>query len=161
MSQIQRKTSLRDSYAKKCRERLAKGESLQKPKSERKAVSWAPELKPRPSKPEPKKAGLGKGKRMLLWDKYRARLKKLFFSWGITACELRLPDCKGFPEGFAHSKKRRFLVTEADWIEVALACNSCHDRVEASSHGVMARFIRRVIARRTARKKVKPESFFD
>lgn len=82
------------------------------------------------------------------WTRVRAELKKQFKEWGVTRCEI----CAGtFALSFAHSKKRRFIYSEDDWREVALLCQSCHDRVEHSGHQKMYETIKDVIFWRTMR----------
>lgn len=76
----------------------------------------------------------------------RAKLKKRFEAAGITRCEM----CNGsFALSFAHSKKRRFIYTDDDWEEVALLCQTCHDRIEHSGHDNMYNSVMEVIRNRT------------
>lgn len=78
------------------------------------------------------------------------RLKKLLLSLGITACEIKLPGClRNFALSFAHSKKSRFLITEEDWMEAALACAACHDKLDnRMSHEEMNSLVKAAIANR-------------
>lgn len=103
--------------------------------------------KPFRSKPKPlqrgasrmtRSKGLGKGKKTKQWDADRAKLKKLFAAAGITVCEVQEKGCFGDNYlGFAHSKKRRNVVTLEDRFEVCLACNSCHDKIENTPERVL------------------------
>lgn len=69
-----------------------------------------------------------------LWEqKYRPKVKSLFYSRGITYCELRLQDCKGSAFlSFAHSLPRREIKTEEQMMEVILTCNNCHQIIEGN-----------------------------
>lgn len=75
-------------------------------------------------------------------------LKERFTEWGIFYCELRYEGCWGQGQGFAHSKKSRFLITDQDFLEVALACNSCHNILEYSGHQNMYEVIVDTIKKR-------------
>jgi hypothetical protein len=78
-----------------------------------------------------------------------ARLKHLWEELGITSCELRLPGCVGtFAMGAAHSKKSRFLITDADWMHACLACTHCHQLIEAWPHDQMFKVVSDAIDRR-------------
>ena len=91
-----------------------------------KLKQYKPEEKPKP------RARLGRGKKMKAWDADRAKLKARFKDAGITICELRTDACTCDNYlGFAHSKKRRNVVTDQDREEVILVCNNCHDCIEA------------------------------
>ncbi len=84
-------------------------------------------------------------KRAAMNAKLKARSVKL----GIFSCELRLPGCMGNQFlSWAHSKKSRFLVTDEDWMEAVLSCQSCHARIEGSGHEPMKRAVLDAIARR-------------
>jgi hypothetical protein len=89
------------------------------------------------------------GKRTRSWEKERERLKKKFSIWGITSCELRYPGgCWGDNAlGFAHAKKRRFLVPEELGV-VILCCNRCHDILESLPHDLMEVEVMQVIKQR-------------
>lgn len=69
------------------------------------------------------------GKKTREWDLERARLKKKFYEWGITHCEINLPGCCREVHGFAHVDKRRNLAP-SELSMVVAACNPCHDKVE-------------------------------
>lgn len=85
------------------------------------------------------------GKRTNKWNYMRQKLRMWFESRGITRCEI----CNGiFGLSFAHSKKRRFIQTDEDWMEVALLCQKCHERVEHSGHEEMYKAITDIIKRR-------------
>lgn len=82
------------------------------------------------------------GKRTDKWNRVRAKLKKKFEAMGITRCEL----CFGtFGLSFAHAKKRRFITEDADWEDVALLCQPCHEKIEFSGHEQMEEAIRQII----------------
>jgi hypothetical protein len=71
------------------------------------------------------------GRKGKAWATERAKLKRRFAAVGIVTCELRYAGC-AFDDylGFAHAKKRRKLTIE-DLAVVVLACNFCHDEIEA------------------------------
>lgn len=72
------------------------------------------------------------GKKTREWDTVRADLKKRFAAAGITECELKRPGCwRNNGLGFAHSLKRRNITNPENLREVVLACNVCHDQIEA------------------------------
>lgn len=103
------------------------------------------------SSPIRRGAGLRKaGRKTKAWERVRRQLKCEFTARGIQACELRFEGCMVDDYlGFAHSKKRRYVVTDEDWREVVLACRTCHDRLDINmSHEEMARTVRDTIARR-------------
>lgn len=55
------------------------------------------------------------GKKTAEWDRVRAKLKPRFARAGIVRCEVMLPGCwRDNGLGFAHSKKRRNVVTQDD-----------------------------------------------
>lgn len=86
------------------------------------------------------------GKRTDKWNRVRAKLKQRFESAGITRCEV----CFGtFGLAFAHSKKRRFILTDEDWEQVALLCQPCHEKIEFSGHDSMYEAILDIISKRT------------
>lgn len=68
----------------------------------------------------------------------------------IRYCEIRLsPNCsRTYGLGWAHSKKSRFLTTDADWQEAARSCHACHAIIEAMDHATMKKYVREAIARR-------------
>lgn len=79
------------------------------------------------------------------WSKVRARLKKTFENLGITFCEI----CGStFNLSFAHSKKRRFITSEAELTEVCLICIPCHQEIETLPHVEMHRKVIEIIERR-------------
>ena len=83
------------------------------------------------------------------WNSTRKTLKKEFEYKGITTCELRYEGCWiNNALSYAHSKKRRFICTEDDLREVALACVPCHQKIERLPHDEMERIVREVIERR-------------
>jgi len=71
------------------------------------------------------------GKKTNQWTSARKKLKKIFEAKGITRCELCGSD---FGLSFAHSKKRRFITTESDLMEVALLCVVHHEEIEYSGN---------------------------
>jgi hypothetical protein len=119
-STLRRKISLRDSYAAKI---IREGNPPQKPR-----------------KPLPRS-----GKRSRKRQEMNAKLNGL----DIQHCEIRRPGCWG-RNGltWAHARKSRFLVTDADWLTAARACISCHNAIEALSHSEMERIITEAIAKR-------------
>lgn len=84
------------------------------------------------------------GKKVKVWEVARVSLIKLFTTWSITTCEIRLDGIciKDNFLGFAHTERRRKL-SEADVKspnKVVLACQPCHhvvdfvmDRMEAKA----------------------------
>lgn len=117
-SPLRRKTSLRDSYAKK--------------------------LKADPARA--RKPAFKKGPKTKEWDADRAKLKKVFVRAGITRCELEYSKCQGDSFlGFCHSKKRRNVVTKDDREEVVLGCQNCHDVIEVLDHTSMEIVVRSAI----------------
>lgn len=98
---------------------------------------------------EPKKPAFKRGPKTRKWDSDREKLKKEFHRAGITRCELNYDGCQrdNFL-GFAHSKKRRNVVTTDDREEVILACQNCHDRIEKQTHVLMYNIVNLVIAER-------------
>lgn len=90
-----------------------------------------------------------RGKKTREWEKVRAKLKTAFEEAGITRCEIGCTGCwRDDGLGFAHSLKRRDIKTMEQMLECALACNACHDVIEAMPHARMADVVRSVIARR-------------
>ncbi len=88
------------------------------------------------------------GKRTREWDRIRAKLKPRFEAAGITRCEFGYDGCWRFNGlSFAHFDKRRFLSTQE--LEIAaLACASCHPKLEILPRKVMKAIVLRVIANR-------------
>ncbi len=79
----------------------------------------------------------------------RRNLKPKFEKAGITTCELRIhPGCmRDNWLGFAHKRKRRNL-GPGELSEVIIACNPCHDAIEALPEGEMARIVTATITER-------------
>ena len=82
------------------------------------------------------------------WNK---KLIEFFIENDIVHCE----KCGGtFGIAPAHSKKRRFILTEEDYMEAALLCQPCHHDVEygnkneSGTHERMFNIIRGVISQR-------------
>lgn len=94
---------------------------------------------------------LGAGKRTRKRVAMNKRLKKLLEGLGITRCEINLPGCLiNFALGFAHSKKSRFIITNDDWMEAALCCPMCHDKLDnRMSHEEMERLVKSAIEKRS------------
>lgn len=89
------------------------------------------------------------GKRTRKRMAMNARLKKMAVEKGICTCEVKLEGClKNWALTWAHSKKSRFLVTDEDWMEAALCCVSCHNKIEAMSHEEMFKKVTNAIANR-------------
>lgn len=91
------------------------------------------------------------GRKVNDWIRVRRQLKAEFEARGITRCEFNLsPDCKRDNWlSFAHSKKRRFITTDAELRECALACTPCHNELDLRmTHAEMYDAVRNVIARR-------------
>lgn len=80
------------------------------------------------------------------WINARNKLKKKFAEMGITSCEIRWGGCwNDRALGFAHTLKRRNVT---DINRVVLACNSCHQLVEAMTEKQMEKFLENIIANR-------------
>lgn len=94
--------------------------------------------------------GLGIGKRTLKRRAMNARLKRMFVENGYPQeCELKLGKCqKTWALSWAHSKKSRFLITDEDWLEAALACQNCHNEIECLPHDQMKTIVIRAISSR-------------
>lgn len=84
-----------------------------------------------------------RGKKSWAWHNTRDKLKKRFARVGITSCELRVcAECAGSEMlSFAHSMKRRFITTQQELEEVALACIPCHDTIETLPHEDMKKIV--------------------
>jgi hypothetical protein len=95
-------------------------------------------------------ARLGIGKRTLKRRAMNNRLAKMFIEKGYQqTCELKEDGClRAFSLSWAHSKKSRYIVTDDDWMEAALACPHCHDKIEAMSHEEMFEKVMSAIGRR-------------
>lgn len=96
-------------------------------------------------------ARLGIGKRTLKRRAMNLRLKKMFLDRGLAqSCELNEDGCmRTFALSWAHSKKSRFILSNEDWMEAALACPHCHDKIEAMSHDAMYEKVMGAISRRS------------
>jgi hypothetical protein len=105
-------------------------------------------LFPKPTKREKKKKRLKqRGEKTDMWEKTRADLVVRFEAAGITSCELRYEGCfKNNFLSFAHSKKRRYIVSQEELEEVCLSCTHCHQKIEFRPD--MYETVRRVIASR-------------
>jgi hypothetical protein len=92
------------------------------------------------------------GKKGKIWVDARAALKKIFFGWGITTCEIRIPhDCtRDNYLGFAHVDKRKNL-GHGEIMSVILACNNGHDIIEAWPATKMREYVQSIIDARTER----------
>lgn len=90
------------------------------------------------------------GHRTWQWARTRAKLKVRFERAGITRCELRVcTGCTGSHYlSFAHAVKRRFITTQQELEEVALACLACHQTIEAFNHEDMKSIVRLAISER-------------
>lgn len=79
-----------------------------------------------------------------------ARLKQRHIDNGWTQeCELKLTGClKAWALTWAHSRKSRFLTDDEKWMEAALCCVACHDRIESMDHRTMYDVVIAAIARR-------------
>lgn len=83
-----------------------------------------------------------RGRKTREWESARAKLKPLFFRYGVTTCQLRLQWCRVDDElGFAHLRKRNRLRPD-EFMVVALLCNRCHDQIEVLPHADMYRIVR-------------------
>ncbi len=70
-----------------------------------------------------------------IWNKERAKLKKVYFKKGITTCEFRSPKCwKNNALSFAHRHKRFFYTLHPELLgefnETLLVCVPCHQILE-------------------------------
>lgn len=90
-----------------------------------------------------KGARLRAGRKTKAWAAERARLKPRFAAARITSCEFAYEGCwRDDALGFAHDAKRR---KQPDLSVVALACNSCHDKLELMGPEQMFAEVHRVI----------------
>lgn len=85
------------------------------------------------------------GKRTKARAAARRELKPLFERAGITRCELCGRDNY---LGFAHSKKSKDIITDADWLEVALLCTPCHDKIEGPTNAMRPKILAIIEARK-------------
>ena len=86
-----------------------------------------------------------KGKRGLAWDRTRAKLKVRFERAGLTRCEVCGTDNA---LGFADSKPRRMITTQAEMEEVALLCNADHHEADSHGHENQENVIKFIISKR-------------
>lgn len=96
--------------------------------------------------PKLRKAALPRlGKKGLLWEATRKRLKVRFEAAGITRCEI----CgNGYALGFAHRFKRRNITTQTELETCALLCNEHHDELEILPESEMGKRVDALIAAR-------------
>ena len=88
------------------------------------------------------------GKRTKEWQRIRERIKPLFELVGITRCEFRFEGCLGgIFLSFAHVDKRRFL-KPGELERPALACQSCHNKLDLMPREKMRATVEKVIAER-------------
>jgi len=78
---------------------------------------------------------LSRGKRTKEWEEQRKKLKELYFSKGITSCELHLDGCWGNNAlSFAHRHKRSWYYGNeellGDFNQTLLVCIPCHNKIE-------------------------------
>lgn len=91
------------------------------------------------------------GKRTIKRIAMNKRLAKMFIDRGLPqTCEIKLDSgcMRTFSLSWAHSKKSRFIVSDSDWMEAALACPHCHGKIEAMSHEQMYEHVMEAIGRR-------------
>jgi hypothetical protein len=91
---------------------------------------------------------LGAGKRTREWQLLREQLKPRFEAVRITECEFNYTGCwhdNGLT--FAHLRKRRNL-QHGELGKVALACVSCHSKLELMPEPLMTVTVLQVINRR-------------
>jgi hypothetical protein len=93
---------------------------------------------------------LGIGKKTLKRRAMNLRLKKRHIENGYPqTCEIKLPKCMGsWANGWAHSKKSRYITTDELWMTAVLACPQCHETIEAMSHDAMEKIVLDIIANR-------------
>ncbi len=92
-----------------------------------------------------------KGKKVIAWEKERAKCKVRFEAMGIVTCELHYPDCwYNNALSFAHSKKRLNLKPH-ELSEVILCCTPCHQKIEILPEKEMTKIVRSVIRLRKQR----------
>ncbi len=73
-----------------------------------------------------------KGKKTKEWEEARKLLTKAFEKCNITSCELKREGCTGsYFTTWAHSKKRRYINSYSELLEVGLLCISCHTYAES------------------------------
>jgi hypothetical protein len=70
------------------------------------------------------------------WSRIKREITPYFEKYGLyDRCELMLPNCKGYGDQYAHSKKRGDIAKleperTKELKEVVRACPSCHYKVE-------------------------------
>ena len=103
---------------------------------------------PKPVKQTKKRKRLrAVGEKVSAWSKTREELILRFEKAGITQCELRYSGCwVNNALSFAHSKKRRFIISQEELEECCLCCLNCHACIEFRPD--MYEIVRRVIASR-------------
>ncbi len=107
--------------------------------------------------PQPKPPKYKKKNKIEEWGKIRDNeIIPQFKKWGIVTCEIGLSPCVKFRFlGFAHTKKRREIISEDDLRRVVLACTPCHTLVEYSCVEVtgkpMTKFLEDIIKKREQR----------
>lgn len=96
------------------------------------------------------KTKLKTGKKTDAWSKLRTILYAELAEQGITSCELRYENCTGrvFPS-LAHSKKRRFILSDAEMREVIFACVGCHEKIEYLPKEEMHKIVTSIIKSRS------------
>lgn len=92
----------------------------------------------------------GKSTRSVQNREWDAELKAWFGTLGIDSCEIRFAGCMGrFGLALCHSKKRRYVLTKADYFEVCAGCVKCHEQMDNNmSHEAMADKVREIIEKR-------------
>jgi len=90
------------------------------------------------------------GKRGREWQAVWRRVKPELEHAGVTRCEFGFEGCThGLFLTPAHSLKRRNCVTEELLAEVAIACQSCHEKLELMLESEMAKHVLAAIAARS------------
>jgi hypothetical protein len=110
------------------------------------------------SKPKHRLVRKHERKSVLDWPKTKKSLTYSFAQVNITCCEIQLPGCKrdSFLT-FAHSRKRRYIKTQQQLEEVALACVLCHMRIEALPESEMTKIVQEIISERRRQMEVSLE----
>lgn len=92
------------------------------------------------------------GKRTLKRRAMNRRIDADLKARGIETCEIRIPGVcvRSILLSHAHSKKSRNIITDADWLEAALCCIPCHEKIELLKENEMGEIVRAAIARRPA-----------
>ncbi len=81
------------------------------------------------------------------WFRIRQQLKKKFERMGVMACEVKLNGCKGqYWLTWAHRHKRVWYYDKPgmleDYLQVCLACISCHMKMEQNRQLTESVFMR-------------------